>query len=151
MEKGKALKAKSAGAVVFRKEGTKIKFLLLCHGTKEKFWWDFPRGHVEKGETLKQTARREVFEETGIKDLIFLPNFQKSTSYFFYGHKDREEGKLIFKTNIFYLVETKNIKIKISSEHHNFCWLPYKLALKTLTFKNSKKILERAYQFLLDL
>lgn len=121
----------------------------MCHGRKEKFWWDFPRGRVEEGEALKQTAQREVFEETGIKDLNFLSSFQKATSYFFYGHRGREDGKLVFKTNVFYLAETETKEVKISFEHHNFCWLPYTAALKKLTFKDSKQILQKANQYLL--
>ena len=36
--------------------------LLICrHGC-----WDLPKGHVEAGESLRQTALREVEEETGL-------------------------------------------------------------------------------------
>ncbi|MBA3732958.1 NUDIX hydrolase [Patescibacteria group bacterium] len=38
--------------------------VLLVTGKKGKTW-SFPKGHVETGETLEQTAIREVQEETG--------------------------------------------------------------------------------------
>ena len=40
--------------------------MLRCYG-----YWDFPKGEVEPGEEPLQTARREVTEETGLKDLDF--------------------------------------------------------------------------------
>lgn len=38
------------------------QFLLMRHADR----WDLPKGHAEEGETFEQTARREMFEETGI-------------------------------------------------------------------------------------
>lgn len=142
-------KIKSAGAVIFRKEKGKIFFLLICYGTKEKFWWDFPRGQIEKGESEKETAKREIFEETGIKDLEFIRGFRKSYQYFYRDHTYKDE--LVFKENIIYLAQTKIKKIKLSFEHHDFVWLPYKEAVKKLTFKNSKEILKEANQYLKNL
>ena len=51
---------KSAGAIIFRKN-KKIKYLLLHYPsaskTQAKDYWDFPKGHIEKGETIEQTVR----------------------------------------------------------------------------------------------
>jgi len=146
---GKVKKEKSAGAVIFRKEKGKILFLLICYGTKEKFWWDFPRGHIEKNETEKETAKREIFEETGIKNLKFLPGFKESHQYFFKSHKSENNNQLIFKKNIIFLAETKTKKVKLSFEHHDFAWLPYEKALEKLTFKDSREILKKARQYLI--
>ena len=57
---------KSCGVVLFNE----TKVLLLQHpdGTKVGHW-DFPKGHVEIGESELQTAVRELAEETGITDL----------------------------------------------------------------------------------
>ncbi|MDZ4384915.1 MAG: NUDIX domain-containing protein, partial [Candidatus Moranbacteria bacterium] len=58
---------KSVGAVVFRKKETGGKEFLLLHYPSGH--WDFPKGHIESGETEEGTLRREVEEETGLKDL----------------------------------------------------------------------------------
>ena len=34
--------------------------------------WGFPKGHVERGESLEETARREIYEETGIENLVLI-------------------------------------------------------------------------------
>ncbi|HUW71654.1 MAG TPA: NUDIX domain-containing protein [Candidatus Humimicrobiaceae bacterium] len=133
---------KSAGAIVFRKEGGKPLFLLLHYpsGSRtKKEYWDLPKGHIEKGEKLEDTVKREVEEETGLKDIEFLEGFKETIKYFF-----KFEKKNIFKFVTFYLVETKTKNVKVSFEHLAFLWLPYEKALAKLTFKNAKDILRKA-------
>lgn len=137
---------KSAGAVVFRKEGNKIYYLLLHYpsGTRTpRNYWDFPKGHIERGEKEIETVKREVKEETGLEDIKFIEGFKKWVKYFF-----RFQGKTVFKIVIFYLVETKNKNVKISSEHIGYKWLPYEEALEQLLFKNAKEILKKANDYL---
>lgn len=136
-------KHKSAGAVIFREENNKRKYLLVCYGTKEDFFWDFPRGHIESGEKETEAAKREILEETGIKDLEFISGFRELYQYFF---KDGEE--LAFKRNIMFLSQTKEKNVKLSLEHHDYSWLSYEKTLKRLTYDNSKEILAKAHSFL---
>jgi bis(5'-nucleosidyl)-tetraphosphatase len=37
----------------------------------KKGTWSLPKGHVEKGETVLEGAKREIYEETGLTDLVF--------------------------------------------------------------------------------
>ena len=50
--------------------------------------WDFPKGHIEKGEKIKDTIRREVEEETGLKDIKFIEGFKEWIKYFFKHNAD---------------------------------------------------------------
>ncbi len=137
---------KSAGAVIFRKEGGKIYYLLLHYPTGSrtaKDYWDFPKGHIEKGEKPEATVSREVAEETGLADIKFVDGFKEWIKYFF-----KDKGKIVFKTVIFYLAETKNNNIKVSSEHIGYQWLPYQEALNQLNFQNAKAILKKANDYL---
>lgn len=138
---------RSAGAVIFRKESKEIKYLLLRY---RRGHWDFPRGHIEEGEEEIKTAKREIFEETGIEDLKFIPGFCESYKYSFSGF-GQDKNYRIFKENIIYLAETTTKIIKLSYEHHDFCWLPYEQAIRKLTFQTSKEILKKAHQFLLEI
>ncbi len=138
---------RSAGAVVFS-AGQPIKYLLLnypstARGAKRNYW-DFPKGHIERDETIEQTAKREVLEETGIKDIALISGFKEHIKYFF-----KHRNKTIFKVVTFFLAEAKNKKVKISPEHIGYVWLPYEKAMEKLTFKNSKIVLKKANNFLL--
>lgn len=137
---------KSAGAIIFRKENKKIYYLLLHYPSSAKApkdYWDLPKGHVEKGEKELDTVRREVEEETGLKDIKFIEGFKEWIKYFF-----KFRGKNVLKFVTFYLGETKTKTVKVSFEHLGFEWLPYEAALKRLTFKNAKEILQKANDFL---
>jgi 8-oxo-dGTP pyrophosphatase MutT (NUDIX family) len=54
-----------AGGVVFRRQSEGIE-ILLVRSKKDPSIWVFPKGHVETGESLEQTALRETREEAGV-------------------------------------------------------------------------------------
>ncbi len=130
---------KSAGAIVFLKEEDKILYLVLDYGKH----WDFPKGHVEQGESEEETVIRETKEETGIDDLEFIKGFKETIKYFY-----RRDRTMFSKTVVFYLTETKTKDVKLSHEHSGFDWLQFEDANKKVTFKNAKDVLKKANDFL---
>jgi DNA ligase D-like protein (predicted 3'-phosphoesterase) len=105
-KKSRTIHEKSAGIVVFRKNRER-KYLLLHY---ESGHWDFPKGHIEKGESEKEAAKRELKEETGVKDIKFIEGFKENIRYFY-----RRDGQLMHKEVVFFLGETKSTKIRLSS------------------------------------
>jgi len=142
---------KSAGAIISRKEDGKIKYLILYRAPSGKFKksWDFPRGIVEKEDKQsgrdsgkdgeKETALREIKEETGITDAKIIGGFSEKYDIMF-----QHEGQLVKKTIILYLAETKTPAVTLSKEHDDYKWCTYDEAMKLLTHKNSKQALEKA-------
>jgi bis(5'-nucleosidyl)-tetraphosphatase len=128
----------SAGVVLFRAKPQR-EYLLLDYGAH----WDFPKGHIEKGEDPQTTAARELQEETGIRDARFIPGFKASIRYFY-----RKAGERMLKVVIFFLAETPTGDVALSYEHSGYLWLPYDEALKRLTFKNARELLTKAQAFL---
>src|SRR4030042_2324115 len=136
---------KSAGAIIFR-NNKEIKYLLLHYprGSRTtKDYWDFPKGHIEKGEKEIETVKREVKEETGLEDIEIIEEFKEWIKYFF-----KFKDQTIFKIVTFYLAKTNKKDIIISPEHIGYKWLPNKEAMGQLCFHNSKDILTKANQFL---
>jgi bis(5'-nucleosidyl)-tetraphosphatase len=134
------IEEKSAGVVLFRKENSKILFLLLHYPSGH---WDFVKGKMEKGESTHETAIRETREETGITDIVFLDDFEEWIEYDFQFQRD-----LVHKRVVFFLAETKTKEISISHEHLDYTWVEYKTAMKKTTFDNAKLILTRSKSIL---
>jgi bis(5'-nucleosidyl)-tetraphosphatase len=131
---------KSCGAVVFRKEGSELLFLVIRH--KNGGHWGFPKGHVEEEETEHETALREIQEETGLK-VTLLEGFRSGMKY--------SPLPNVTKEVIFFVgkAEESDFKIQLSEvlECH---WADYGDACKLLTHENSKKMLEEVLEFLLS-
>ncbi len=68
---------KSCGAVVFTRENGEIRYVLVRQRSGQ---YSFPKGHVERGESEKQTALREIWEETGLHPEI-LEGFRDVETY----------------------------------------------------------------------
>ena len=130
----------SCGGVVYNIDNHKMIFLLLHYFSGH---WDFPKGNKERGETHIDTIRREIKEETGISDVTLIDGFEKEISYNY-----TRDNRLISKKVLYRLARTHSKDVVLSSEHSNFEWDPYELALKRLTYKKSKKILTEGYKFL---
>jgi bis(5'-nucleosidyl)-tetraphosphatase len=130
----------SAGAIVFREEDGKIFYLILHY---EEGHWGYPKGHIENRETIEETARREIREETGITNLKFLDGFKEQTHYFYHNGKER-----VFKTVTFLLARTRSKDVRLSFEHIGYEWLPFDEALEKITFKDEKQLLQKAWSFI---
>ena len=71
------------------------EYLLLHYSAGH---WDFPKGNIEAGENEKQTAIREIWEETSITGIEFLDGFRMKIEY-----KYRHGKKLVRKEVVLYL------------------------------------------------
>jgi 8-oxo-dGTP pyrophosphatase MutT (NUDIX family) len=145
---------KSIGAVVFRREGDNIKFLLLRYLGGH---WGFIKGHGENNETDEETLFREAQEETGITGLKIKPGFLGQERYFYVAKNEEKEkrlkagrGWLIFKKVYYYLAETNKAEISLSHEHRDYVWMEYLQAYNRVSNLNSKKVLEKANRFLAE-
>ena len=111
---------KSCGVLLFRKE-PKRSFLLMRHADR----WDFPKGHVDPGETEIECALRELWEETGVKaEAIRLdPTFRYTLDY---QVSWREAGgQLRDKQLVVFLAELNQpAEIKLT-EHLGYQWFDW--------------------------
>ena len=143
----------SAGAIIWRRNKEEIQYLLIQSQPYKQFKsaWAFSKGHLEAGETERDAARREVFEEVGLKPKFDF-DFQESYSY-----KVTSE---IEKTVTLFLAEYKaGQKIKRQeSEIRSTDWLNYQAAQERISKQNFKEfrsedlsaILAKANTYLLE-
>ena len=125
-------KEKSCGCIVIN-DG---KVLLVRHN---KGHWDFPKGHVEPGETEEQTAKREVKEETNI-DVEINTNFRYLNNYII-------EEKQIEKDVVLFVAKPISLDVKPQEIEVNVVeWIDINEALELITHTNSKNILKKAIE-----
>ncbi|MDR3178617.1 MAG: NUDIX domain-containing protein [Oscillospiraceae bacterium] len=130
---------KSCGTVVFYKDFNDIKILLIKNIKNNH--WSFPKGHIELGETEKETALREVFEETGLKVQI-LEGFREVISYWLF--------KKIKKTVVIFVSISKSSEVEIQKEEiKNFRWVNIDEAINFLKHKNDINIFSKAKEHFL--
>lgn len=126
----------SAGFVLYRATAHGPRFLVLDYGKH----WDYPKGHLEEGESDWQAAVRELREETGIKQVDRVGRFQRQMQYVFHSHK---KG-WVDKTVTYFLGRTRAEVVKLSDEHEGYAWLPCEEAMERLTFKSARDMLHAA-------
>ena len=124
---------RSCGCVVYKER----EFLLIQSVHTKN--WSAPKGRMERGETEEQTARREVFEETGLKNLRFVPGFRKTNRY-----TARRPGKFVGREDVFFLAEAPRKEIRLSHEHAAYEWLSFPDAIARARFPVFKSILAKA-------
>ncbi|MFQ6027384.1 MAG: NUDIX hydrolase [Dehalococcoidia bacterium] len=132
----------SAGGIVYREVDGKIE-TVLC-GRDLPVRWSLAKGTPDPGETMEQTALREVREETGLEVEIQEPI--KSIDYWF---ADREGAVRYHKTVHFYLM----VPIGGDTDQHDpefdvVQWFPSEEALHTLAYANEVEVLRRALELI---
>ncbi len=129
---------KSCGAVIFRTVNSEVQYLLIKNKRSEN--WGFPKGHIEAGETERETAIREVLEETGLH-IDILPDFTAKSEYSIQGRVEK------FVT--IFLASTKDTVLRIQEDEiDDYAWADYANALRILKFDNDRSIMRQANKFL---
>ena len=94
-----------------------------------------PKGNIEVGENEKQTATREIREETALLMLNFWTASVKIE------YKYRHGKKPVRKEVVLYLARTRTRKVILSHEHIGFAWRKFDDAMQQLTYLNAKNLL----------
>ncbi|MBI3984892.1 MAG: NUDIX domain-containing protein [Candidatus Levybacteria bacterium] len=133
----------SAGGIVFKKEKDKVFILVSQHSGHHG--WVFPKGrigdHVEN-EGRKETALREVKEETGVEGKILNP--LKPVTYFY-----KSEGENTKKTVYYFLMQYLKGEITDHDwEMENVEWLPIEEVEKRLSYPSDKKVWKEAKELI---
>lgn len=130
------LREPTAGGVIYRHNPkNKQVEILLIQDAKDR--WTIPKGHIEEGETAKDTAAREIKEETGLKkvdvrDWLGKINFQY-----------RRQQSLVLMTTEIFLVKALGNTSAIRPEDwmNGIKWFPTNDALEKIEYDDIGKII----------
>ncbi len=120
-----------------RGEGVDLE-VVLCGRTSPELW-ALPKGTPDAGETREQTALREVCEETGLE--VKTDGFIECIQYWFVRPSDRAR---CHKTVLYYLMSPTGGDVALHDhEFDDVRWFPVGEALKTMTYENEAKVVEK--------
>ena len=130
----KIRKAVSCGIIpiFINKDGEKEFFIVLQNNGN----WSFPKGHMEQGETFLDTAKRELYEESGL-------TCEKIDSEKMFTHSYTIENKdsLVYKTVHYFIgYLDKKEPILQKEEVKDFCWCSSDEVMHKLKFENIKSL-----------
>lgn len=131
---------KACGAIVYRMRFRRPRYLVVRHAGGGH--WGFPKGHVEPGESERETAIREVHEETGL-NVSFRERFYERIYYL--------TGKGRRKEVVFFLSRVRRPRVKLQlSEVTDYRWLSFWETRELLTYENTKLLLDKAANYIAD-
>jgi DNA polymerase len=130
---------KSAGIILFKSYRGRRFYLFLKRG---EGFLDFPKGHIEAGESPEVAAKRETFEESGVT-AVPVPFFRFDEIYWF----TRNGEKIKKSVEIFLAEVNRNQKVRISKEHTGYLWLDRKSALGRIKLSSQRGAFLRADRY----
>lgn len=129
-----ALSDRACGAVVYRRRLGGIRYLLI---RQHDGHWGFPKGHMDDGERERETAVREVREETNLT-VILRDDFRETITY------RLPSGRRKWVTYFLGRARMLNPAKRQDAEIAELVWLPYDEARKRVSFENTRAVLDRA-------
>ena len=126
----------TAGGIVFRRaKDSSVVEILLIQDSKGR--WTIPKGHIEEGEPARDTAKREITEETGLAEMKVLDFLGKINFRY------RRGNSLVLMTTEIYLVQALGDSDKIKPEKWmtSLGWLPANDALAKIEYEDISKLI----------
>lgn len=117
--------------IVFRNLNKEREFLVLKRREEKGGAWQPVTGGVEKKEDVLDAAKRELEEETGIKEYIRIID---KVHFFKYKNEDR----VVLDEYVFGVEVSPNVKVKISGEHVDIKWCSFDEAVSLLKHEDNK-------------
>ena len=124
--------------VVFGYDEKDLKVLLIQRGVKPfRYAWALPGGFVHVEETLEEAARRELEEETGVRQ-VYLEQL------YTFGQVERDPRERVVTVAYYALVKLSDHRIRAAADVRNTVWFSL-CDIPTLAFDH-EEILEVAHQ-----
>ncbi len=149
------MKDECFGIVPIFSSETDSLFLLIQHQAGH---WAFPKGHADPGESAIETAKRELEEETGIRDYEVLEERSFVEYYSFVQeavpssvkhYSFAKEGELIEKTVTYFVAFVNSMEVVLQAEEvQNSAWIAFDEAINLITFDGNRGVLREVKAYL---
>lgn len=141
----------TAGCYLVRKnKGTWEIILIYKKWAEDNQGWVPPKGHVEEGESLEETAKRETTEETGYKNMEIIQPLE--TLHLEYPWDDGFMHKKAIHYFLAKLINNEREELKQSKQEENSTikveWLTLQDAERELLFDDERQILRNVARIL---
>lgn len=136
-----------AGGIVINENTKKVCVVAQGILSKGNITWSLPKGHQDKGEDLIETAKREIYEETGLKNITLLGEFGFYERYRISlgGGNDESELKKIY---MFYFSTSENELSPKDELNPEAKWVEIDKVADLLTHEKDKEFFNGVREFL---
>ncbi|OIO18672.1 MAG: hypothetical protein AUJ23_03235 [Candidatus Magasanikbacteria bacterium CG1_02_32_51] len=127
--------------IVYKIKNNQPLFLLLKRIESRGEFWQPITGGANDDETLEDAAKRELMEETQIKNYL---NFINKVHYFEF---DIEiHGRI--KEYVFAVEVNKKTEVVLSDEHEEKKWCDFEEALRLLKYENNRESFRKVFKII---
>ncbi len=125
----------TAGGVIFRRNKKNQLEILLIQDAKNR--WTIPKGHIEEGETARETAEREIREETGLQEMKVMGWLGKINFRY------RRVSSLVLMTTDIFLVQGLGDTDDLKPEEwmNGIKWFPANRAVDEIAYEQLSKLM----------
>jgi ADP-ribose pyrophosphatase YjhB (NUDIX family) len=126
----------TAGGIVWRRNSKTNEIeILLIQDAKNR--WTIPKGHIEEGESAKETAEREIREETGLQEMK-MQNWLGKINF-----RYRRQNSLVLMSTQIFLVKGVGKTDELQKEEwmNGLEWMPAAKALDVIEYEDIGKLI----------
>lgn len=128
-----------AGAIILSKENPEC--IALLYRSRENDW-SFPKGHVEEGESIQETTKREIAEETGLSVRCIgdeLPLME-------YHHPNGDHISI----HMFLMQSESDLTLRTEYKNDKIAWMQYEEVAHMLSYENAQQYYQKNFPYIKD-